>query len=436
MSTASPPPHRSRPRHRGVSGQLTCRSRAASEVGNFGGNPTQNTSTIGRLATKNWPLVLLGTLAAVIFFWRWWRTYCVPEGDFTLHWIFGRRFLAGGFLYAAGMHTPYPPFWAMASSLLTIGPMARMRVILYPFGLVPLAAVLWILQRRLKPHWPLDRRQTTWALILAVLLSSRFLIRELPECGANLAMVALAWSGVYAWTQKRDGLGGLAIGLATALKCTSALFLVYFAWKRQWRLVAAGLAATCLFSAAPALWMGPAAYSQHMGFWIQTVHLGMSEPHPVRGVLGDDEPGNLALRPALGRLLVTLPPTHKGHIDSPWRIQPLDLPPEAAGTIIKGAMLLLLGRCRPRHNPSGPSARRYHHPLGSRRRLHPAPALLPHHLAAALRGRPARHDPDRLAASRPRPLGSLGAHGHGLLHLLRPDPGPRRDRPRLHPATG
>ena len=89
--------------------------------------------------------------------------------------------------------------------------------------------------------------------------------------------------------------------------------------------------------------MGPASYSQHMGFWIQTVRLGTSEPHPVRGVLGDDEPGNLALRPALGRLLVGLPPTHKGHIDSPWRFQPVDLPPEAAGTIIKGVMLLLLG---------------------------------------------------------------------------------------------
>ncbi|MGZ5025390.1 MAG: hypothetical protein ACXWBS_11055, partial [Chthoniobacterales bacterium] len=36
------------------------------------------------------------------------------DGDFKLHWEFGRRFLAGEFLYAGGHDLPYPPFWAMA----------------------------------------------------------------------------------------------------------------------------------------------------------------------------------------------------------------------------------------------------------------------------------------------------------------------------------
>ena len=126
--------------------------------------------------------MLLGILAATVFLWRWWRTYCVPEGDFTLHWIFGRRFLAGG-LPVRGRHAhPYPPFWAMASSLLTIGPMARMRIILYPFGLVPLIALLWILQRGSSRTGPLIAGRPPGHSPWRLLLSSRFLIRELPEC--------------------------------------------------------------------------------------------------------------------------------------------------------------------------------------------------------------------------------------------------------------
>lgn len=306
-------------------------------------NQNQQSTTAASPGWQRWALRVLATLALAVFLWRWYRTYCAPEGDFTLHWIFGRRFLAGGFLYAAGMHTPYPPFWAMASSLLNVGPMATVRVILYPFGLVPLGLILLLLSRRLQPHLPLGNQRTTWALTLALLLCSRFLIRELPECGANLMMVALSWCGVYAWTRRRDRLAGALIGLATALKCTSALFLVYFAWKRQWRLVAAGALATGAFSLAPALWMGPSSFTQHMGFWLQTVRMGLSEPHPVRGVLGDEETGNLALKPALGRLLVALPPTHKGYLDHPWRLQPLDLPPEAASIVIKGLLILILG---------------------------------------------------------------------------------------------
>lgn len=270
------------------------------------------------------------------------RTYLAPEGDFTLHWIFGRRFVAGGFLYAAGMHSPYPPFWAMAASLFSWGPMREMHILLYPLGLVPLGLMVASLTRRLTRRWPLDRERAFWAIVLGLGLSSRFLIRELPECGANLLIVALAWGGLFAWTRGRDSLGGVSLGLAIALKCTPVMFLAYFAWKRQWRIVGSTVVAALGFTLAPLIWMGSAAYTRHVEFWIANVQHGLAHTSPLQGVLGDEEPWNLGLKTALGRWLVAVPSTHKGYVDHPWAVRPIGLRPDVAGLLVKAAMLALL----------------------------------------------------------------------------------------------
>lgn len=282
---------------------------------------------------------LLIAVAAAIVGSQWVRILLRPHGDFSLHWLFGTRLLEGSFLYAGEMHRPYPPFWALASAPLTLLPMAVMRALLYPLGLLPLAAVVWMVHRLARRRLPLAGREAVfWSTALALGLGSRFLIRELPECGANLIIVALAWGGVFFWCRGRDRLGGVSLGLATALKCTPALLIAYFAWKRQWRIVSASLIAAAAFTLAPIGWMGPISYARHMAYWGGHVLAAAAEPNPLRGVLGDEEPWNLSLRPAIGRYLVAVPPTHKGHVDHPWRVQPLDLSPALAGWIVKAVL--------------------------------------------------------------------------------------------------
>lgn len=285
---------------------------------------------------------ILFAVAAVIVGSQWVRVIQRPHGDFALHWKFGARFRAGQYLYSGNMHVPYPPFWGMASVPLTLLPMPWMRTLLYPLGLVPLAVLLLVLHRLTRRHIPLAATPSFWATTLALVLSSRFLIRELPDNGTNLIMVALAWAAIGLWVRGRDRLGGAGLGLAIALKCTPALFLAYFAWKRQWRLVTAAALTAVLLTLAPALWQGPAGYARHMRAWAGRCWRGVTEPHPLRGVLKDEEVKNLSLRPGLARFLVHLPPGHKGYCDHPWHVDFLDLPPAVAGVAIKAVMLALL----------------------------------------------------------------------------------------------
>jgi hypothetical protein len=187
--------------------------------------------------------------------------------------------------------------------------------------------------------WP---QPLFWSTTLALALASRFIIRELPECGPNLLMIALAWASLALWRQGRDGLAGACLGLAIAMKCTQALFVPYFILKRQWTMVAATTTFTLLFSVAPVVRQGPALFERHLSTWAANCWSGVRSSDPSVGVLGQEEVWNLSLRPMLARYIMHLPPEHKGRIATPWRAEWLDLSPPAAGTTIKAGMLALL----------------------------------------------------------------------------------------------
>ena len=234
------------------------------------------------------------------------------DGDFKLHWEFGRRFLAGDFLYAGGMHLPYPPFWAMAHAPAALVPMPVAKALLFPVGVAALIILLRILRALASPAFHLHRRRAFWVATLTLLLASRYVIRDMAELGVNTALVALTWLAIYLWTQRRDFLGGTTLGLAIALKCTPAIFVGYFLWKRQWRMFAITCAAALLFTLVPILWQGPASYRDHMATWSANAWRGFGNEDPSVGVLGPEPLQNMALRPALARYLMRLPAGHPG----------------------------------------------------------------------------------------------------------------------------
>ena len=201
------------------------------------------------------------------------------------------------------------------------------------------AALVIVLNRLTRRSLPLGKEPLFWSTTLALALSSRFVIRELPECGPNLLMVALAWVGFALWRRGRDGLGGACLGLAIAMKCTQALFVPYFILKRQWRMVAATTAFTALFSVAPIVRQGPSLYKRHVETWAGNCWKGLRASDPVGRRAGPGR-GLERLTEADGRaVLMHLPPDHKGRIASSWHAEWLDLSPPIAGALIKAGML-------------------------------------------------------------------------------------------------
>jgi alpha-1,2-mannosyltransferase len=264
------------------------------------------------------------------------------KGDFDVHWESGRRLAEGEPLYAwqggqdeRGHNYPYPPFWALVHAPLTWLPMPLAQLLTYP--LLVLAGFLLIktLNRLTQPHESLNDNQSFLVAAGAVFFTSRFLVRDMPECGVNLALVALSWLAVEFWVHRRDWAGGWCLGLAISLKCTPALFWAWFLWKRQWKIAGTTLAAAAVFTLSPVLLMGMGTFQHTMLTWTGNAWRGVGETHPAYGVLGDEPLQNISLRPALARYLTVLPEGHRSRIDHPLFVEGLDLAPLAAGWLIK-----------------------------------------------------------------------------------------------------
>ncbi len=286
--------------------------------------------------------VVIAVAVAIVWI-QWIRIAIVPRGDFPSHWEFGRRLAEGEFLYKGGYFHPYLPFWALVHAPLTLMPMHAAQVLVYPLFIGSMVTLIWILHRLTRDHLPLEGKALFWVTALTLGLSSRFIIRDMMECGVNLALVALSWVGVFLWVQRRELLGGVSLGLAMALKCTPALFLAYFVWKRQWKMAALTTAAAAVFSLSPLLWMGPAEYTRAVDFWLTNAWKCVGETDPSRGVLGPEALQNISLRPSLARFLMHLPEGHIGRLEDPLYVDFFNLPPRTAGLVVKVLLLALLG---------------------------------------------------------------------------------------------
>lgn len=262
------------------------------------------------------------------------------EGDFILHRETGRRFVANEFLYAGGTDFPYPPFFAMIFAPAALLPLPVAKAVYYSGGAAALLLLLWTMRRLVGSAFSLTRTQSFWVTAMAIFLTIQFIIRDQAVAGLNTVLVALTWLGVYLWRQSRDGLAGLSLGAAIAIKCMPIIFLGYFLWKRQWRVAICTAVAALVFTATPMVRQGPVFWAAHMKTWVGTA---------VEGIIGSGfesqenfRDRNMALRPVLIRYLVDTSPANGPLLHHSRSVNFVNLSPRIASWIVSAVLLSLL----------------------------------------------------------------------------------------------
>ena len=133
----------------------------------------------------------------------------------------------------------YPPFWILLLSPLGAMPYPVAVMTWRLLNLALIVVALWLTAKTLRLN--LDGKA---ALVIGALLFNYDpLIYNLAIGNTNLVILVLLIGVALAWTRDRHGLSGALLGLAASIKITPVVFIAYFVWKKNFRLVFAALAA-------------------------------------------------------------------------------------------------------------------------------------------------------------------------------------------------
>jgi len=145
-------------------------------------------------------------------------------------------------------------------------------------------------------------------------------------------------AALFAFRCEWDLLAGVVMALAIACKVTPALFVVYFLWKRAWRVLAGvGAGLGLFFFLIPAAALGWEKNAELLSSWVNQ----MITPFLVGGIV-TPEHSNQSLPGLIHRMLTTSPSSsvYVNDVYTPTEYHNLlAIGPRAAGGLVKGCML-------------------------------------------------------------------------------------------------
>jgi hypothetical protein len=188
-----------------------------------------------------------------------------------------RWWVDGGDLYAyqapvrGALGFTYPPFAALLLLPTTLVPLRTAGWLITLLSLLALAAAL----RTLSDH--LGLRRPMPALILLLALATEPVRQNLGLGQVNLLLFALVVVDLAVLGRAGSRWTGIGVGIATAVKLTPGLFIVYLLVTRQWR-AAVTAAATCAGLTVAAALIAPRETMQYFGdlLW-QTGRVGAAD---------------------------------------------------------------------------------------------------------------------------------------------------------------
>ncbi|MCZ6597541.1 MAG: glycosyltransferase family 87 protein, partial [Planctomycetota bacterium] len=218
-------------------------------------------------------LVLLFALASVFLVLKASRK---TGGVLLRNQEFGAQFLARADPYynprfEAPFHGPYPPSFALVAAPLALLPTPVARVAWSTLQVGALVLCFHLGRRRLRQDWPELAPHATVVFGAALLLVSRYVLRDMAGGGGNLLYGTLAFLGLELALAGRERVAGLPFGLGLVLKPNLAPLLLALLFLRRWRAsLAAALVGVVLFW-VPALYYGPAEYASEAARWARRV---------------------------------------------------------------------------------------------------------------------------------------------------------------------
>ncbi|MCS6897221.1 MAG: DUF2029 domain-containing protein, partial [Nitrospira sp.] len=286
--------------------------------------------------------VVLATAAAV-------QGYVIAFGrsfhfrDIDIHREIGRRFLSGEYLYANDYCYMYLPTTGIYFAPLLLFERNLSLAWRYAVAIGCLVVTIYLFLRMLEGRAAWKHSTRFWVGVGAGVLTLQFILNDLDDGGPHLILLGILTGGLYAIGVGRERLGAVLVGVGIVLKITPALFILLFAWKRQWRVVTYTIGAVLFFVLLPLPYMGAASWWHHHFEWMNNAVLSVLDRQVEGRQENELQKANLSLRHTLLRYLVTYPKSHRLRQVDPQYSPVLNLPSPVANAIVAVVAFGLLG---------------------------------------------------------------------------------------------
>jgi hypothetical protein len=195
------------------------------------------------------------------------RHFC----DYRVYYNAGKDILEGKNIYFRDKEeiTPfkYSPLFAVAMAPLSIfSPKVSANI----FFIINLIAILLIfrLSKKLIFFQELSPGKVSLILAIAFIMSFRFILHCLDSGQVGLLTLLLLVLGLSLITQDKKAVGALLIGLSVMIKYMPFLFVFYFLWKREFKIVLVILLSLILYCLLPAIFIGFKANFFYLKEWL------------------------------------------------------------------------------------------------------------------------------------------------------------------------
>ncbi len=294
--------------------------------------------TAGRSA---WSLLWRRTVAVgllVFFLVESYQAIWGRENDYRWHTVKGEAFLRRDM---QALNADWYPLGRMGwNALVALLPYRLGRGLMLAAGVAALVGSyhLW---GRMAGHGGLGHPRVRTAALLTTLAGVVLLQRELDECGLQLVLLGMLSVAAWLFYRGRELAGAAALAAAATYKTTPLLFLPYLVWKRRFRAAAAMAVVLVGLNLLPALYLSWENALEFHGRTLARFAAQARLQDPSQNTVEPPNVRNQSLTVALARYLQTYGEDHPLYLPHPAFVQFGRLSPQAAGRVVKAAVLLL-----------------------------------------------------------------------------------------------
>ena len=288
-----------------------------------------------------WSLTWRRTLAVALVVFlavECYRAIWQRENDYRWHVVKGQALLQRDM---QALNADWYPLGRMGwNALVALLPYRLGRVLFLGLGLGAflLGYELWA---RMSGRPGLRCPRVRTAALLTTAAGVVLLQRELDECGLQLFLLGLLSIAAWLFSRRREFAGAVVLAAAATYKATPILFLPYLIWKRRLLPAAVFPVALVGLNLLPAAYLGWENALQFHGRTLARIKAQVQLQDPSRNTVEPPNVRNQSLPVALARFLQTYPPGHPLRLDHKAFVQFAALSPQAAGRVVRGAILLL-----------------------------------------------------------------------------------------------